>query len=168
MKLAEFNALDKEAAFAALQKCCGATSWVNAMNASRPFENEADLYKAALNWWTLCNEQDVLEAFEHHPKIGSVADLEKKFASTATWAAGEQAAVKSAGQATLQALAKGNDDYEAKFGYIFIVCATGKSAEEMLSLLEARLPNSKEEEFEIAKAEQMKITNIRLEKLLKS
>ena len=106
--------------------------------------------------------------FQHHPKIGSVAELEKKFASTAKWASGEQAAVKDANQAVLQALSAGNEAYEAKFGYIFIVCATGKSAEEMLNLLKQRLPNSPEIEIEIAKGEQMKITIIRLKKLLEA
>lgn len=168
MTLAELNALDQEAAFDAFQQCCGATLWAKEMAASRPFENEAHLHETAESLWAFCNAEDALEAFQHHPKIGSVADLEKKFASTAKWASGEQAAVKSANQATLQALASGNDDYEAKFGYIFIVCATGKSAAEMLHLLETRLPNDADEELEIAKAEQMKITHIRLEKLLKA
>jgi 2-oxo-4-hydroxy-4-carboxy-5-ureidoimidazoline decarboxylase len=107
-----------------------------------------------------------LEAFLHHPKIGSLDALAAKFANTAQWASGEQASVQSASKAVLQALADGNTAYEQKFGYIFIVCATGKSAEEMLALLQARLPNPPKTEIGIAMAEQMKITLIRLEKLL--
>ncbi len=90
----------------------------------------------------------------------------KKFASTSAWAEGEQASVKQASQATLEALAAGNTEYERKFGYIFIVCATGKTADEMLALLQARMPNKPEDEILIAMGEQDKITRIRLEKLL--
>ena len=92
--------------------------------------------------------------------------LREKFASTSTWAEGEQAAVKQASQETLEALAAGNEDYERKFGYIFIVCATGKTADEMLALLQARLPNTPADEILIAAGEQDKITRLRLEKLL--
>jgi len=88
------------------------------------------------------------------------------FASTAQWASGEQSGVSEASQRTLESLAKGNDDYEKKFGYIFIVCATGKTADEMLALLEARLKNNPAEEIEIAADEQNKITKLRLEKLV--
>ena len=92
--------------------------------------------------------------------------LRAKFASTSTWAEGEQASVRQASQETLEALATGNEDYERKFGYIFIVCATGKSADEMLALLQARLANKPEDEILIAAGEQNKITRLRLEKLL--
>ncbi len=131
-----------------------------------PVEDELGLYFLATKCWDACLEPDYLEAFSHHPKIGDIDSLKKKFASTATWASGEQAGVNAADQATLEQLAEGNNLYEEKFGFIFIVCATGKSAAEMLDLLKQRLPNNREDELKIAAAEQHKITLIRLEKLL--
>lgn len=118
--------------------------------------------------WEQTTESDWMEAFSHHPKIGDVKSLEKKFASTAAWASGEQASVNEASQEVIQKLAKGNEDYEKKFGFIFIVCATGKSAPEMLELLEIRLPHEREKELRIAANEQNKITHIRLDKLFSS
>ena len=108
---------------------------------------------------------DWLEAFAAHPRIGDLDALRKKFASTANWCAGEQAGVAAADEAVLTALADGNRAYEARFGYIFIVCATGKSAAEMLAILTARLANDPEVELKVATAEQAKITRLRLEKL---
>lgn len=116
--------------------------------------------------WNELSEADWREAFTHHPKIGDVNSLKEKFVSTSAWAEGEQGAVKAASQATLEALAAGNAEYEKKFGYIFIVCATGKSADEMLALLQARLPNKPAAEILSAMGEQDKITRLRLEKLI--
>ena len=109
---------------------------------------------------------DYLEAFEGHPRIGDVESLAKKYANTKGWAGGEQKGLESADREVLQRLAKGNADYEAKFGHIFIVCATGKSAAEMLALLEARMPNDPKTEVMVAAEEQNKITRLRLKKLL--
>jgi len=117
--------------------------------------------------WARCGEADFLEAFSHHPKIGDVRDLEKKFASTAQWSEGEQGnAVASAQREVLEALKVGNEAYEQQNGFIFIVCASGKSAAEMLALLNARLPNKRTTELQNAAEEQRKITQLRLEKLL--
>lgn len=151
----------------ALQKCCGSTAWVENMVAIFPIADAETLMDQANTQWNKLSEADWREAFTHHPKIGGdVAALREKFASTSTWAEGEQAAVKQASQETLEALAAGNTEYEKQFGYIFIVCATGKSAEEMLALLQARLSNKPEDEILIAASEQNKITRLRLEKLL--
>ena len=167
MTIKELNSLDKFALALALGKCCGATAWVEKMAALFPITNAETLMQRATTIWNSLSESDWREAFTHHPKIGGdVAALREKFASTSTWAEGEQASVKQASQETLEALAAGNTDYEQKFGYIFIVCATGKTADEMLDLLQARLPNKPEDEMEIAAGEQDKITRIRLEKLL--
>jgi OHCU decarboxylase len=106
-----------------------------------------------------------LAAFAAHPRIGDVDSLRTKFAHTKTWASGEQAGVDAASEDTLIRLADGNDAYFDRFGYIFIVCATGKSADQMLALLEARLPNDAVTELPIAAAEQRKITQLRLQKL---
>ena len=109
---------------------------------------------------------DILEAFEHHPRIGAdIEALRKKFAATASLSESEQASVVHASEQTLVALRDGNREYEQRYGHIFIVCATGKSAEEMLEFLHARMDNEPENELRIAAAEQAKITQIRLEKI---
>ena len=131
-----------------------------------PADDMIELLEDAEEEWNQCSEEDWKEAFSHHPKIGDVESLTKKFASTAQWASGEQSAVNVASKETIEALAEGNRLYEEKFGYIFIVCATGKSAEEMLMLLRSRLENKPEEEILIAADEQNKITKLRIEKLL--
>ncbi|GAA4029064.1 2-oxo-4-hydroxy-4-carboxy-5-ureidoimidazoline decarboxylase [Hymenobacter glaciei] len=167
MTLTELNNLPKTALIEALQKCCGSTAWVEHMVAQFPIADAKALMDQAQTQWNSLREADWREAFTHHPKIGGdVEALRAKFASTSTWAEGEQASVKQASQATLEALSAGNEDYERKFGYIFIVCATGKTADEMLALLQARMPNNPADEILIAAGEQDKITRIRLEKLL--
>jgi 2-oxo-4-hydroxy-4-carboxy-5-ureidoimidazoline decarboxylase len=124
------------------------------------------LLQTAEEIWYSCKEDDWKEAFTHHPKIGDIDSLKEKFTSTAQWASGEQSGVNVAAQDILEALVTGNNMYEKKFGYIFIVCATGKSAKEMLDLLLARLRNDPQKEIQIAMGEQNKITKLRLEKLL--
>ena len=131
-----------------------------------PADDLVELLEDAEEQWFKCSEEDWKEAFAHHPKIGDIDSLKKKFASTAKWASAEQSGVNTASENTIEALAEGNKKYEDKFGYIFIVCATGKSAEEMLGILESRLQNDPKEEIEIAADEQNKITKLRLEKLL--
>jgi 2-oxo-4-hydroxy-4-carboxy-5-ureidoimidazoline decarboxylase len=166
MTLHELNTLPAPQLKEELMKCCGSSAWVNKMLPFFPADDLVELLEDAEEQWYLCNEEDWKEAFVHHPKIGDVESLKKKFASTAKWASGEQSGVNTASQKTIEALAEGNKQYENKFGYIFIVCATGKSAEDMLAILQSRLPNNPNEEIEIAADEQNKITKLRLEKLL--
>lgn len=167
MVLDEFNKLARDEAAAALLTCCGAFSWVDKMMQYFPFSSEKELFrKAEKIWFDDCDEKDWLEAFAHHPKIGGLKGLEEKFASTKAWAGAEQAGIQQAGKKIIEQLAKGNDDYEKKFEFIFIVCATGKTAEEMLALLQGRLPNNYKEELLLAMMEQNKITTLRLHKLL--
>ncbi|RYY21170.1 MAG: 2-oxo-4-hydroxy-4-carboxy-5-ureidoimidazoline decarboxylase [Cytophagaceae bacterium] len=166
MTLSDLNALAPSGRAAALATCCGAAAWVAALNQQFPFATTEALFTAANQAWQSLAEADWREAFAHHPKIGDMSALREKFASTATWAAGEQGAVRQAAPETLAALAAGNEAYEQKFGYIFIVCATGKSAAEMLALLQARLPHAPAQELTIAAGEQAKITLLRLQKLL--
>jgi len=166
MNLDELNNSDAEAARPELIRCCGSGRWADNVLAGRPYSTKDDLFRASDKIWQGLDRADWLEAFSHHPKIGDVNSLREKFASTSTWAEGEQKGVQSADDSTLNGLAKGNSDYEKKFGYIFIVCATGKSAAEMLALLNARLPNGEGDEIMVAMQEQNKITRIRLEKLL--
>ncbi|MFK7802218.1 MAG: 2-oxo-4-hydroxy-4-carboxy-5-ureidoimidazoline decarboxylase [Anaerolineae bacterium] len=151
----------------ALTRCCGATNWVESLLAQKPYASSDELHAKAKRAYQDLETADYLEAFTHHPKIGGdLAKLREKFATTADWSGNEQAAVSEASEAVLQRLAAGNDAYFEKFGYIFIVCATGKSAAEMLALLEARLPNDPADEIKIAADEQEKILEIRLNKLL--
>jgi 2-oxo-4-hydroxy-4-carboxy-5-ureidoimidazoline decarboxylase len=166
MTLHELNTLPKPQLKEELMKCCGSSEWVNKMLPFFPADDLVELLEDAEEQWFKCTEEDWKEAFSHHPKIGDTESLKKKFASTATWASGEQAGINTASGEIMKALADGNRQYEEKFGYIFIVCATGKSAEEMLEMLLGRLSNDPKEEIEIAADEQNKITKLRLEKLL--
>jgi 2-oxo-4-hydroxy-4-carboxy-5-ureidoimidazoline decarboxylase len=160
------NALSPSAARAALTRCCGAQRWVDGMLARRPFASTAQLLAAADAVSATLTRADQLEAFAHHPQIGAdLAELQRKFASTAGMSADEQAGARGADQRTLEALRDQNRAYLSRFGYIFIVCASGKSAAEMLALLERRLGNEPDLELRIAAGEQAKITKLRLEKL---
>ncbi len=161
MNIAEFNALEKEVAAKHLMDCCASTQWVSKMMQHFPFSSEKQLVDwSSAVWYEQCYETDWRESFAHHPKIGDVKSLTEKFAGK------EQAGVAVATDEIIQALAKANADYETKFGFIFIVCATGKSATEMLQLLLDRLQNTVEEELHIAMGEQQKISIIRFKKLL--
>ena len=132
------------------------------MTDRRPFGSTESLLSAARDEWFALAPADWLEAFAAHPRIGDRAALERRFAGAGRLASQEQRGVQDASAATLDALADGNREYERTFGYIFIVCATGKSADEMLGALRARLPNDPQQELQIAAAEQAQITEIRL------
>lgn len=147
------------------RKCCGASAWCRAMTTARPHLTLAALHDAADRCFDDLTEADWLEAFAAHPKIGDLQSLRMKYAGNKEWSGGEQAGVNHADEAVLHKLAEGNAAYEAKFGFIFIVCATGKSAAEMLAILESRLPNDRATELPIAAGEQRKITHLRLDKL---
>jgi 2-oxo-4-hydroxy-4-carboxy-5-ureidoimidazoline decarboxylase len=164
--LARLNTLPAGEARAALLRCCGSLRWAEAMMAGRPYAKDADLIAAADRAWSLLAPDDWREAFAHHPRIGDGAALAERFAATRAWSAGEQGGVATAGADVIDALAEGNRAYEARFRHVFLVCATGKSAEEMLTLLRQRLPNPPEVELRVAAAEQGKIMRLRLAKLL--
>lgn len=167
--LNELNTLSEQVAFEKLEQCCASKTWVNKVLESRPFSSaEALIKKAGAIWFNECINKDYLEAFTGHPKIGDVNSLKEKFAHTAKWAGNEQSKVKEANIETIEALAKANDEYEEKFGYIFIVSASGKSAKEMLAIVQERLQHDKEDEIYVAMNEQHKITLIRLAKLIES
>ena len=121
--------------------------------------------KADRIWWSLDSE-DWLEAFHSHPKIGEKKAAAPTAAEAQQWSEDEQSGICNSAQLTLDELANLNRAYEEKFGYIFIVCASGRSSEEMLAILHDRLKNSAAEELRIAAAEQAKITELRLRKLL--
>ena len=145
-----------------LTRCCGAHRWVEAMIDRRPFHSDDRLLDAARGTWFDLHSEDWREAFAHHPKIGDRAALQARFAATRHLSANEQSGVDSAPDAILDALERGNRLYEERFGFIFIVCATGKSAAEMLALLESRLGNAPDVELGIAAEEQARITALRL------
>lgn len=164
--LAWLNELPRKEASAVFLDCCGSHEWSQRMTSARPFRTLDRLYQTAEHIWFSLTVADHLEAFAAHPKIG-----EKKSATTqkkraTDWSAGEQGDIDTATQETKAQLAEVNGLYERKFGFIFIVCASGKSADEMLAVAKARLGNSVETELELAAIEQSKITEIRLTKLL--
>jgi OHCU decarboxylase len=155
--LSELNGLLHDAAERELSRCCGSTRWAAAVAARRPFTTAEELLQIADDvWWTL-EGGDWLEAFARHPRIGERA---------AGWASDEQSGVRGAPQETLSRLTALNQNYERKFGHVFLIFATGKSAAEILAQLELRVSNDPVTELKIAAAEQAKITRLRLQKLL--
>jgi OHCU decarboxylase len=133
---------------------------------SRPFESVNALTERATDFWFSLDSADWLEAFRSHPKIGEQKAAAQVSTQAEGWAGQEQSGVAGAAEQTLIELAKLNRDYETKFGYIFIVCATGKTSDEMLLLLKSRMSNQPVDELRIAAGEQAKITEIRLRKLI--
>jgi 2-oxo-4-hydroxy-4-carboxy-5-ureidoimidazoline decarboxylase len=165
MNLAQINSWTQQEASEIFRRCCGSLHWSDTMARLRPFESEASLLAAAERAWSGLAPTDWLEAFAAHPKIGITTALKAKVAATADWSAAEQAGLAGAADDMLDELAELNHRYEERFGFIFIVCATGKSAVEMLTILRGRLHNSLDDELKIAAAEQWKITRLRLEKI---
>ena len=159
MTLQELNAANPETLRKALADCCGSESWVDRMITQRPFDDASQLQTAANDMWWSLSQSDWLEAFSKHPKIG-----ERK--PSGKWSAEEQRGMDQAASGTARCMADLNRAYQEKFGWIFIICATGKSAEEMRNQLEQRLGNDPAAEIRIAAHEQAKITRLRLQKLL--
>ena len=166
--LTRFNSLPAEEARAELLKCCGARRWAEQVAAGRPYASAGELGEAADRVWRGLSADDWLEAFRAHPKIGERKAAAEVSAEARAWSEREQAGAASASEETRAALASANQTYEERFGFIFIVCAAGKTAAEMLSLLEARLGHDRETELRVAAGEQAKITRLRLRKLLES
>ena len=166
MSLEQLNAADGATARALLQQCCTSDAWVERLLAARPFNSPVELTAAADRAWQGLAVPDYLQALAGHPKIGDVNSLQARYSQSQGLAAEEQSSITRASTAVITALAQANTRYEDKFGFIFIVCATGKSARQMLDLLLARLPNSRDEELLTAAEEQRKIFQLRLEKLL--
>ena len=166
MTLNQLNQLTAEEAKSELLKCCGSTRWAHEMTRARPFASAEELYEKADEICASLDEHDWLEAFRAHPKIGERKAATDQSQQAQSWSAQEQAGVAQALSETRELLAELNHQYEARFGFIFIVCATGKSPEEMLAILQARIGNDRSRELVIAAEEQRKITRLRLEKLL--
>ena len=152
------NGMAESEAVKALTRCCSSSRWVRAMCDMRPFTSRAHLFGAADSVWWHLDQRDWLEAFDGHPKIGA--------SKAKGWSEGEQAGMASAEQGVRSAISELNTAYQNRYGYIYIVCATGLSAAEMLARLEHRMSNTPENELRIAAGEQAKISRIRLTKLL--
>lgn len=162
--LNSLSTVDSEAEFL---KCCGSLNWARALTESRPFADAAALFQQADSiWWSL-PDKDWLEAFRAHPKIGEQNAAAVQSEQARHWSAQEQSGVSDAATETKAALTAGNQEYHQRFGFIFIVCATGKTSGEMLAILNQRLQNDPGTELRLAADEQRKITRLRLEKLLK-
>jgi 2-oxo-4-hydroxy-4-carboxy-5-ureidoimidazoline decarboxylase len=146
-----------------LQECCHCANWAERVAVSAPFSTADDLVAICAAQWLEATEEEILEAFSGHPQIGDMNALRNKYASTAS---AEQGQVTSADESVLLALRDQNQTYLEKFGFIFIVCATGKSASEMLALLEPRINKSRDEELANGAREQGEIMKLRLDKLL--
>lgn len=166
--LEKLNNAPREIAEARFLDCCGSRDWARQMTGARPFADVTALLDQAGQIWQNLTPEDWLEAFAAHPKIGARKAAPLQQAQSAEWSRGEQSGVQIANDSVLDALAEANRLYEDKFGYIFIVCATGKSAEEMLDVCRKRLGNDADAEICIAADEQRKITEIRLKKLLEA
>ena len=164
MTLPAFLALERQEKKSLLLSCCGSQAWVEKMLASSLPADIQSLVAYSSAQWHACSAEDWREAFSHHPKIGDREALREKFVAD-PYAAKEQSGVTGTSEEILESLAAANHAYEQKFGYIFIICATGKSAKEMLEDLTARLANDPGKELHMAMKEQDKITSLRLKKL---
>ncbi|MEA2632199.1 MAG: 2-oxo-4-hydroxy-4-carboxy-5-ureidoimidazoline decarboxylase [Chloroflexota bacterium] len=165
MNLDRVNAWTADEARAEFRRCCGSARWAETMESLRPYASEAALLDAAERTWRDLPRIDRLEAFSAHPRIGDLDALRARFAATADWSAQEQGGVAGAPEEVLRGLVEGNRQYEERFGYLFLVCATGKSAAAMLELLRGRLSNDPDEEIANAAAEQAAIMRLRLERM---
>lgn len=157
MTLDELNSAPRDVAERELGACCGSARWSAAMSARRPFESAEQLYGTADAVWRSLDRSDWLEAFGHHPRIGDTAS---------GWARDEQSASRDASAETRRRLVELNHEYERRFGYVFLIFATGKTAPEILAGLERRMQNDADTELRVAADEQAKITRLRLAKLL--
>ena len=166
--LAWLNSLPAAEAEKELLQCCGSRRWAQQMTEARPFTSLDALLASANDIWSSLDRNDWLEAFCSHPKIGEKKAAEPVSTQAHQWSGQEQAAVATASEETAKSLATLNRAYEEKFGFIFIICATGKTSGEMLSALRERIEHDDADELPIAAAEQSKITVLRLKKLLTS
>lgn len=164
--LTRWNALHAETATAEILPCCGSRNWANSLATERPFDDLSALLRASDRIWRELPEADWLEAFRSHPRIGESRSHTPASAQSQKWSAQEQSRSADGSETVKQALAAGIQEYERKFGRIFIICATGKSAAEILQNLQRRLQNDQATELQEAAEQQREIIHIRLEKWL--
>lgn len=163
MTLDELNQGTPQTRAEFFRTCCTAERWVERMMAAAPFDSKTDLLESARIHWAAMGETDWRQAFEGHPMIGDIDSLRAKYQASRGHSTEEQSGVDGASEATLQALARGNRDYLERHGFIFIVYASGKTADQMLDLLRARIDNTTEQELKLAAQQQLKITLLRLD-----
>ncbi len=166
MKIAELNKLPADQARGLLVDCCGSSKWVNEMIARRPFKSRDAVLKSADETLDILEREDWLEAFSHHPRIGEKSGDKPQGERGSAWSSTEQSGIDPSAANVQEQIAAANAEYERRFGYIYIVCASGRSADEMLTIARERLKNDPEKELKVAAKEQRKITRLRLEKLL--
>jgi len=166
--LARWNSLRPDEAAEEILPCCGSKAWARGMATRRPILDEAALLAASDEVWTKMPESDWMEAFQSHPRIGESRATVSSPAQSAAWSRDEQMKVVSAGEDVKVDLADGNRAYEQRFNRVFIVCATGKSAPEILDILQRRLRNDQTTELHEAAEEQRQIAHLRLRKWLAS
>jgi 2-oxo-4-hydroxy-4-carboxy-5-ureidoimidazoline decarboxylase len=166
--LARWNSLPCEEAVREILSCCGSTAWARGMAARRPLVEGSSLLAASDEVWRGLTESDWLEAFASHPRIGELEAQRFRSPDSAAWSAQEQQSAATAEDTVKIALAEGNRDYERRFNRTFIVCASGKSAPEILDILKRRLQNDNETDLHEAAEQQRQITRIRLKKWLQS
>lgn len=164
--LVRLNALSTPEAIDVLFSACGSRAWAQQVAAARPFSTIDTLFSTADRIWLSMPREEWLAAFSHHPRIGERNLAQFRFAATAAQSSREQSGMAAATDAQRQEFAAGNEQYERRFGHVFLICATGKSAADMLSSLRARLGNDPETELHNAAGEQAKITRLRLERWL--
>lgn len=164
--LAQWNSLPAEDAAKEILQCCGSKAWASGITAQRPFPDVTTLLAASDETWSNLTAADWMEAFRSHPRIGDSRPAQTASALSRTWSAQEQRNVAAAGEDSKNAMAKANQEYEQRFGHIFIVCATGKTAPEILEILRRRLQNDSDTELRAAAEQQRQITRIRLTKWL--
>lgn len=162
-KINTINVLDIENTQKLLREFCSSTQWIASMANARPYKDGEHMLALAESLWLKATEEDILDAFLGHPKIGDLNALKNKYAHHATT---EQGQVADAQDEILQQLQKYNENYEKQFGFIFIVCATGKSASEMLNLIKQRIINSRDDELRNGASEQLKIIHLRIQRWL--
>lgn len=166
--LANWNALSPRDAAQEILPCCGSYAWASNLAAHRPLSDESALLEASDRVWRALPAADWLEAFRSHPRIGESRPESAAGARSAAWSAGEQRQVTNSGDNLKLALAEANREYELRFSRTFIVCATGKSAPEILEILRHRLHNDEAAELRAAAEEQRQIIRIRLKKWLEA
>jgi OHCU decarboxylase len=161
---AKLNRLSREEAYAELLKCCGSTRWARDTAALKPFWDVTQAVVIGHRVWSELSEDDWLEAFRAHPKIGETKTKAAVTEQEKRWSEGEQARAREASEETRAALSEANREYEERFGFIFIICASGRTAEEMLAALRERMNNERETELRVAAGEQWNIAELRLRK----
>ncbi len=166
--LDRFNALPDAQAQALLISCCGSRRWVADMMAQRPFSTPSELISAAESAWRRLDRESWLEAFSHHPRIGERKLDQPRFAATREQSAKEQSGMAAATDAIRAEFEQLNREYEARFGHVFLICATGHSAEFMLNELRRRITLSAEQELANAGEQQLRIVELRLRRMLTS